>query len=127
MSPTSPTPHLARTCRGRHLAWLGLVASLLTACGGSDSGNSNFGTPTLSDVTVDRISHGQLSTFTVTGTHLTASVDFSATGCDSLTVWRDSTARQRATCTPTVAQSVRFTVTAAGTTLWDRTYTGTTP
>lgn len=127
MSPTLPIPHPVRICRLGRLVWLGLLAALLTACGGSDPGDSNFGTPTVTDVTVDRVSRGQLSTFTVTGTHLTASVDFGAGGCDGMTVLRDSTTRQRVTCTPTAAQSVRFTAAAAGTTLWDRTYTGGTP
>jgi len=129
MNPTSPNLHRVRVRvlarQARHLPWLGLVAALLSACGGGggDAGDPNFGTPTVTAVTADRVSYGQVSTFTVTGTHLTTSTDFSVTGCDNLAVLRDSTTQHRVTCTPDEAMSVRFTAKTGGSTLFDQAYT----
>lgn len=125
MNLTSPTLHRVRARQARHLPWLALVTALLSACGGggSDAGDPNFGTPTVTAVTADRVSYGQVSTFTVTGTHLTTSTDFSVTGCDNLAVLRDSTTQHRVTCTPDEAMAVRFTAGTGSTTLFERTYT----
>ena len=99
-------------------AWIGLgLSALLAACGGGGGGEAPA--PQVSGITVDRVSYGRLSTFTVSGSNLASGVTFNATGCSGLsTVTASSGATQQVlTCTPTSAMNVVLTASAAGTTL----------
>ncbi len=88
-------------------------AALLQACGGggSDAGTPATAPPTVSGVTVDYVNYGLLSTFTVTGTNLATSANFSIAGCDGLAIMAGgSNAQQTLTCTPNNTLSVRLAV-----------------
>lgn len=106
------------------------IAMLLQACGGG--GGSDAGTPatpatptpapTVSALSVDRLSYGQLSTFTVTGTTLATAASFSASGCTGLTLLAGgSDTQQRFSCTPDQALSVRVAASSGGTEFYNNT------
>ena len=102
----------------RHVVALaGCALLLLQACGG---GSGDAGTPaapqaTVSGLTVDRLSYGRLSTFTVIGSNLAAAASFSATGCDGLTMLAGGSAtQQQFSCTPNQALSVRVAAISGG-------------
>lgn len=102
-------------------------ALLLQACGGGGSGYGD--TPvstyaTVSSATVDRLSYGRLSSFTITGTNLATAASFNSTGCDGLTVQAGGSASQQTlSCTPNKALSVRLAVASGG----SEVYSGTLP
>jgi peptidyl-prolyl cis-trans isomerase A (cyclophilin A) len=102
----------------RRAGVLAACALLLQACGGGGSGDA--GTPvatsaTITGVTVDRLSYGRLSTFTVAGTNLANGVTFAATGCDGVVAQAGGTATQQViTCTPNKELSVRLAARSAG-------------
>lgn len=89
-------------------------ALLLQGCGGG-GGGSGDPVAAVSNVSVDRLSYGRLSTFTVSGSNLSAAVVLSATGCDGLLVAPGGTATQQVfSCTPNQALSVRVAASVAG-------------
>ena len=91
-----------------------LGALLLQGCGGG-GGGSGDPVAAVSNVTVDRLSYGRLSTFTVSGSNLSTAVVLSATGCDGLVVAPGGTAVQQLfSCTPNQALSVRVAASMAG-------------
>lgn len=77
------------------------VALLLTACGGGTSAKNL----SVSAATADRISYGQLSTFTITGTDL-SDTQWSAAGCSNLVTINNTPEIQVLTCTPSAASVV---------------------
>jgi cyclophilin family peptidyl-prolyl cis-trans isomerase len=102
-------------CLPRRALALAACALLLQACGGG--GSDDAGTPpaTITGVSVDRLSYGRLSTFTITGANLASGVNFTATGCDGVVVAAGGTTTQQVvTCTPNKALSVRLAASSGG-------------
>ena len=96
----------------------GLLATtvLLSGCGGGggDGGEPVSTPPSVSSVTVDRVSYGLVSTFTINGSRLGGDAGFFTTGCPSPVLLAGGTStRQQISCTPSEAMSVRLSVTSA--------------
>ena len=100
-------PQLRHPLRRRALLALALAGGLLAGCGGGSSSEN--------PITVDRLAYGELSTFTVTGSNLTAGVSFTLQGCNGrATVAGGTATQQQFTCRPNAAFAVRVGVVANG-------------
>lgn len=103
-----------------------LNARLIDVAGNSSGASAGFSltvdttppvstAPSITSATADRLSYGQLSTFTITGTNLASGVTFAATGCDGVAVVAGGTATQQVvTCTPNKTLSVRLAASSGG-------------
>jgi cyclophilin family peptidyl-prolyl cis-trans isomerase len=82
-----------------YIASLASITFALLACGGGSSSSAPSGT--ISAVTASSPAVGKLTTFTISGTNLPASISPTTTGCAGIALINSSSATQRQfTCTP---------------------------